>query len=87
MIDGLEQSGVISIPTDQDRITYLTSLAADWMVAQLAQKGSSIPRDEAETWVKAGVGRTARQSGFVGRWVGSVGRSCCIFFGPVKCQW
>lgn len=53
LIQGLEQSKLIEIPPEMDRISYLTELAADWVLAELARRGASISREEALSWVRA----------------------------------
>lgn len=53
LIQHLERSKLVEPPTNVDRTTYLAGLAADWVLAQLARRGSSIPREEALTWVRA----------------------------------
>ncbi|VAW30251.1 hypothetical protein MNBD_CHLOROFLEXI01-3939 [hydrothermal vent metagenome] len=53
VINRLEQSRLVSIPPDVDRFTYLTSIAADWIVAQLAKRGATISREEAVVWARA----------------------------------
>lgn len=53
LVQSLEQSGLMEFSPEADRVTYLAELAADWVVAQLAQQGASISRAEALTWVRA----------------------------------
>jgi hypothetical protein len=54
MVQGLEQHRLISPPPGADRADYMAGLAADWLVAQLArQKGATIGREEALSWVRA----------------------------------
>jgi hypothetical protein len=53
-IQNLDRYRLLTPPTDADRPAYLAGLAADWLVAQLAaQKGATIGREEALTWVRA----------------------------------
>jgi hypothetical protein len=53
LIQALERSELIELLLDVDRITYLAEMAADWVLAELAQRGASISREEALTWVRA----------------------------------
>ncbi len=53
MVRNLERDGLIDLPADLDRVSYLAELAADWVVAQYARQGASISREEALTWVRA----------------------------------
>lgn len=54
LIQGLEKGDFSELTHDQNRLTILTGLAADWLAAQLIeQRGVSISRSEAETWVRA----------------------------------
>ena len=53
MVNQLRQSGLIDLPPDTERVAYLTSLAADWVIAQLAEQGANVSREEALTWVHA----------------------------------
>jgi len=49
----LEQRKLIDLPSDLDRVTYLTGLGADWVVAGLAKSGVALSREEALTYVRA----------------------------------
>jgi hypothetical protein len=49
----LEQTSRVQVPSRVDQGMYLTVLAADWLIVQLAQIGVEIARDEATTWVRA----------------------------------
>jgi hypothetical protein len=52
-VQSLENSGLIQLPPDADRLTVLTDLAADWLIAQLADKtGASVSLEEARAWVR-----------------------------------
>jgi hypothetical protein len=53
MVNNLEQNGLLKIPPGADRVTHQAELAADWVVAQYAEKGAAITREEALTWVRA----------------------------------
>lgn len=53
LVQSLERNGLIELPPDADRVAQLAELAADWVVAQLAQQGVSISRQEALIWVRA----------------------------------
>jgi len=53
VINDLEQRKLIDLPSDLDRITYLTGLGADWVVAGLAKSGVALSREEALTYVRA----------------------------------
>lgn len=53
VINDLEQRELIDLPSDLDRVTYLTSLGADWVVAGLAKSGVALSREEALTYVRA----------------------------------
>ncbi len=44
---------LVDLPAGEDRTGRLSELAADWMVAQMAQRGAALPREEALTWVRA----------------------------------
>ncbi len=49
----LDQSGIVSLPSEIERVAYLSGLAADWIVAELAKLGGSISREEALIWARA----------------------------------
>jgi hypothetical protein len=53
LVQELERNNVVTLAPDADRLPYLTGLAADWVVAQLARNGLNTSRDEALTWVRA----------------------------------
>lgn len=53
MIQDLGRNKLIDIPPDVDRTLYMTGLAADWLLARLAENGVSITQDEAMSWVRA----------------------------------
>jgi hypothetical protein len=53
LIQDLERSKLVELPSDVDRTTYLAGLAADWVVAELAKRGANVSREEALTWVRA----------------------------------
>ncbi|MFN8475280.1 MAG: hypothetical protein U0822_24065 [Anaerolineae bacterium] len=53
MIQDLGRNKLIDIPPDVDRTLYVTGLAADWLLAKLAENGVTITRDEAMSWVRA----------------------------------
>ncbi len=49
----LEQQGSITLSDAGVRITYLSGLAADWIVAEMAKLGGSISREDALIWARA----------------------------------
>ncbi len=49
----LEQQGSITLSDAGGRITYLSGLAADWIVAEMAKLGGSISREDALIWARA----------------------------------
>jgi hypothetical protein len=53
MVEELDRNKVMNLPPDVDRFPYLTSLATDWVIAQMARNGLSTTREEAQTWVRA----------------------------------
>lgn len=63
VISDLEKRELIDLPSDLDRITYLTSLGADWVVAGLAKSGVALSREEALTYVRAELMRQFQLAG------------------------
>ncbi|MFN8483152.1 MAG: hypothetical protein U0768_08915 [Anaerolineae bacterium] len=53
MIQDLGRNKLIAIPPDVDQTLYMTGLAADWLLARLAENGVTITQDEAISWVRA----------------------------------
>jgi len=54
LIQGLEKGDFSDLTQNQEKLNLLVGLAADWLAAQLIeQRGVSINRSEAETWVRA----------------------------------
>lgn len=53
LIEQLEESGLVKVPSDGDRLLFLSGMAADWLVVQLAERGASVPKNEAMTWIRA----------------------------------
>ena len=53
LVKNLEQNEVVSLPTEADRVVFLTGMAADWLIAQAATTGVNVTREEALTWVRA----------------------------------
>ena len=54
LIQGLEKGDLSGLTGNQDKLNVLVGLASDWLAAQLIeQRGVSIARSEAETWVRA----------------------------------
>ncbi|MCA9949352.1 MAG: hypothetical protein KDE48_06900 [Anaerolineales bacterium] len=49
----LEQQGSITLSDADGRIAYLSGLAADWIVAEMAKLGGSISREDALIWARA----------------------------------
>ncbi|HWQ11390.1 MAG TPA: hypothetical protein VNL77_01250 [Roseiflexaceae bacterium] len=53
-VTSLDQHRLLTPPPGVDRADYLAGLAADWLVIQLGQqKGATISREEALSWVRA----------------------------------
>ena len=53
MIQTMIDSKLVNIPPEVDRFSYLAGLAADWVIAQLAENGTTVTREQALTWVRA----------------------------------
>ncbi len=53
LIEHLDGTKLLEPPAGVDRTSYLAGLAADWIITQLAKRGTSISRDEALAWVRA----------------------------------
>lgn len=66
LIQELGRNKTLDIPPDVDRSLYITGLAADWLVAKLAEHGVAISHDEAVSWVRAEIlERMGSQTGLV----------------------
>jgi hypothetical protein len=53
MIQKLARNHQVETPEGVDPVSYLAGLAADWVITQLAAKGTAVTREEALTWVRA----------------------------------
>lgn len=53
LIDDLERKGLITVPSEAERLLFLTDMAADWMLTQVTEEGAKVSREEAIAWVRA----------------------------------
>lgn len=52
-IMSLSQSGIVPLSSEAERVVYLSGLAADWIVTEMAKLGGSISREDALIWARA----------------------------------
>lgn len=54
LIQNMERMKFNDLPADSERLNYLSELAADWVIAQIALKrGAAVTQNEALPWVRA----------------------------------
>lgn len=58
----LTQNGTLTISGEAERVVYLSGLAADWIVTEMAKLGGAISREDALIWARAELAKRLSES-------------------------